>query len=176
MANFRLNIRKMERNDIPFIIEWSKNKNHIKHFHMPLPSNAESGNQWFQRLLIDKTRDDYVIGITDEDGNKKPIGLIGLCNIDEINKKCEYYVFIGSSEFLRRGIAYRTSAEIISNCFENLDFNKVTAYVDRDHYEAQRLVEKLGFRKEGILADDIILDDNTFTDRYVYGILSSAKK
>ena len=54
-----------------------------------------------------------------------------------------------------------------------MGYNKVTLSIDTDHIEAQRLAEKLGFRKEGMLTDDILLDNGSFADRYVYGMTAA---
>lgn len=173
MANYRLSIRKIERSDMPAIITWARNQNLMKYLHIALPHNEQNGNQWFQRSLIDRTRDDFVIHAVNEEGERTPIGLLGLFNIDENNKKAEYYILIGNSEFTRRGIASRASAEMLGNCFKLLNYNKITVMVDKDHYEAQKLIEKLGFRKEGLLTQDIISDSGEYIDRFIYGITKS---
>lgn len=172
MVSYRLSVRKMERGDIPYIVQWAGNKAVTRHFHIPLPQTEQEGNQWFQRSMIDRTRDDYLIYITEDEGKKYPIGMLGLCHIDDENRKAEYYVLIGNPEFLRRGIAYRTSGEMLNNCFKNMDFYKIYACVDKEHFEGQKLAEKLGFRKEGILQGDILLPDGTPVDRVYYGLLS----
>lgn len=158
---------------MPAIITWARNQNLMKYLHIALPQNEQNGNQWFQRSLIDRTRDDFVIHAVNEEGERTPIGLLGLFNIDEGNKKAEYYILIGNSEFTRRGIASRASAEMLGNCFKLLNYNKITVMVDKDHYEAQKLIEKLGFRKEGLLAQDIISDSGEYIDRFIYGITKS---
>lgn len=173
MASFRLSIRKAERSDIPAVIAWSGNQALTKHFHTQLPAGEQAGAQWFQRSLIDRGRNDFIIHALYEDGTKKPIGMVGLFNIDEHNRKAEYYILIGQPEFTRRGIAYRTTCEMLANCFETLGYNKVILSIDTDHIEAQRLAEKLGFRKEGMLTDDILLDNGSFADRYVYGMTAA---
>ena len=169
MANFRLSVRKIEKGDLPVLVSWAKNSALIKHFHVPLPQTEQAAGQWFQLSLINKLRDDFVIYVADEDGNKKPIGMMGLFNIDEQNKKAEYYVIIGDSQFIRRGIAYRTSMEMLSKCFGELGLNKIVLHIDIEHYEAQHLAEKLGFRREGILSQDILLEDGAPQDRLLYG-------
>ena len=173
MASFRLSIRKAERSDIANVIKWADNKTLMKHFHMGLPNNEQAGAQWFQRSLIDRSRNDFIIHALCEDGTKKPIGMLGVFNIDESNKKAEYYILIGEGEFTRRGIAYRTTCEMLANCFTALGYNKIVLSVDTDHIEAQRLAEKLGFKKEGMLADDILLENGSFADRFVYGMTAA---
>lgn len=170
MANYRLSIRKMEREDIPSLLAWTKNRTLTRHIHFPLPQNDNEGNKWFQLSLIDKTRDDYLIFVVDENGQKQAIGMLGIFNIDEANKKAEYFILIGHQEFVRRGIAFRTSGEILENCFKTFHYNKIVTFIDKEHYEAQRLAEKLGFRREGLLAEDARAEDGTFIDRFAYGL------
>lgn len=175
MVSYRLSIRKIERADIPYLVYWANNKARTKGFHGYLPKTENEGNQWFQRSLLDKTRDDYVIYAIEEGGNKYPIGLIGLVNIDDDNRKGEYYIIIGNEEFLRRGIAFRTSNEMIVNTyFKNFEFSKLYARIDKDNYPAQKLAEKLGFRKEGIMLADVLVDGEPI-DMIYYGLLASDK-
>lgn len=176
MVSYRLNIRKIERCDIPFLVQWASNRAHTKFFHGYLPKNESEGNKWFQRSLLDRSREDFVICATEENGDKYPVGMLGLVNIDDANRKAEYYVIIGNEEFLRRGIAYRTSSEMIKNtCFKGFEFNKIYTCIDKDNYPAQKLAEKLGFRKEGIMLQDIVSDNGTTVDRIYYGLLSADK-
>jgi len=173
MVSYRLSIRKVERNDIPYLVDWGCNHAHIKGFYGYLPKTVDEGNKWFQRSMLDKSRDDYIICASEENGNKYPIGMLGLINIDDANRKGEYYVIVGNEEFLRRGIAYRTSNEIIKNTyFKNFDFNKVYCKIDKDNYPAQKLAEKLGFRKEGVMLSDIIIGNGTAVDMIYYGKLA----
>ncbi len=176
MVSYRLNIRKMERSDIPFLVEWNNNHAHIKGFHGYLPKTLNEGNKWFQRSLLDKSREDFMICATEEDGNKYPIGILGVINIDDVNRKGEYYILIGNEEFLKRGIAYKTSNEMIKNtCFKSFEFNKVYACIDKENYPAQKLAEKLGFRKEGVMLSDLVLENGQTVDRIYYGLLASDK-
>ena len=65
---------------------------------------------------------------------------------------------------------------IKATCFKGLELNKVYVRVDKENYPAQKLVEKLGFRKEGIMLSDIVLENGTFADMIYYGMLSSDSK
>ncbi|MBR2861347.1 MAG: GNAT family N-acetyltransferase [Clostridia bacterium] len=177
MVSYRLSIRKVERSDIPYLVEWANNHSHVKGFNGYLPKNINEGNKWFQRSLLDKTRDDYVIYVFEEGGKSYPIGMLGLINIDDVNRKGEYYIIIGNEEFLHRGIAYRTTNEMVKNTyFKNFDFVKVYARIDKENYPAQKLAEKLGFRKEGVMLSDILLENGTPVDRIYYGLLASDKQ
>lgn len=173
MANYRLSIRKMEREDIPAVLLWAGNRTLTKHLSFSLPQTETDGNRFFQLSLIDKSRDDFLIFVVDEEGTKRAIGMLGLFNIDEKNRKAEYYILIGDQDFSRRGIAYRTSGEILENCFKLFHYNKITAHIDKDHYEAQRLAEKLGFRREGLLAEDFRTPEGTYVDRFAYGLTAA---
>lgn len=177
MVSYRLSIRKVERSDIPYLVEWATNHSHVKGFNGYLPKNINEGNKWYQRSLLDKTRDDYVIYVFEEGGKSYPIGMLGLINIDDVNRKGEYYIIIGNEEFLHRGIAYRTTNEMVKNTyFKNFDFVKVYARIDKENYPAQKLAEKLGFRKEGVMLSDILLENGTPVDRIYYGLLASDKQ
>ena len=59
---------------------------------------------------------------------------------------------------------------MLGNCFKLLNYNKITVMVDKEHYDAQKLAEKLGFKKEGLLIQDILPEGGEYIDRFIYSI------
>jgi len=54
--------------------------------------------------------------------------------------------------------------------FDTLDLNRVQAEVDTRNPASYRVMEKLGFLREGLLREDCIVDGEV-SDTYVYGLL-----
>ena len=98
-----------------------------------------------------------------------PVGLIGLLNIDRKNLKAEYYIVIGEKDYRGLGIAKRASLKLLKYAFEELKLNKIYLYTEVDNVSAQKMFEKVGMRKEGLLKDDLYYN-NRYVDRYIYGI------
>jgi ribosomal-protein-alanine N-acetyltransferase len=70
-----------------------------------------------------------------------------------------------------QGIASEALAAIVRFGFEQLDLNRVYAQTIADNHESVRLLERLGFRREGTFRKHSWEDDGTFHDSAMYGLL-----
>ena len=70
------------------------------------------------------------------------------------------------------GQGYGTEAAraLLEWAFDTLDLNRVQAEVDTRNPASYRVMEKLGFVREGLLREDCIVDGEV-SDTYVYGLL-----
>jgi RimJ/RimL family protein N-acetyltransferase len=161
-----VSIRKFEKRDIPNKIMWINDDRNNKYLHYDLPLEYEKTCRWFEAIKEKTNRYDAVIEV---DGI--PVGLIGLLSIDEKNRKAEYYIIIGSHEYKGKGIATAASKLILKYGFDQLGLNKIYLFTEIENITAQKLFEKIGFKKEGLLKKDLIHNGRKI-DRYVYGLLA----
>lgn len=106
--------------------------------------------------------------------NNQCIGYGGLTNVDWISKKAEISFLIDTS--------YSNDKIIYEECFNNflefikiivfneIDFNRIFAetYDIRPHHI--EILEKNGFKKEGILKENVVIS-NKFVDSKIHGFL-----
>jgi D-cysteine desulfhydrase len=157
-------IRKFEERDIVNKINWINDERNNRYLHYDLPLKYENTCHWFKRNQKRTDRYDAVIEV---DGI--PVGVIGLLSIDRNNSKAEYYITMGSHEYKGRGIATEASRLILKYAFDQLGLNKVYLFTEVENTTAQRLFEKVGFKREGVLRSDI-KSRGQFVDRFVYGV------
>jgi ribosomal-protein-alanine N-acetyltransferase len=55
----------------------------------------------------------------------------------------------------RKGIAIEAVSAMLDFCFAELGIHRVQAFIHPDNAASRRLVEKLGFRYEGLLRDNL---------------------
>lgn len=160
----KVSIKKFENSDIPNKIRWINDplNNEFLHYDLPLEFNKTS--VWFENNKNRKDRYDAVIEV---DGVS--VGLIGLLGIDTKNKKAEYYITLGEREYLGKGIAKKASILILEYAFTELGLNRVYLYTEIDNTSAVKLYERVGFKCEGVLRNDL-LSKGRYVDRYVFGI------
>ncbi|HEX3004917.1 MAG TPA: GNAT family protein, partial [Angustibacter sp.] len=67
---------------------------------------------------------------------------------------------------------YATEAALalLAWAFETLDLNRVQAETDTRNLASARVLEKLGFVREGTLREDCVVDGDV-SDSWVYGLL-----
>ncbi|MDO5026715.1 MAG: GNAT family protein [Tissierellia bacterium] len=156
-------LRYFEISDIENKVKWINDSKNNEFLHYDIPINYEGTLNWF--LNKQKNREDFVI-----EYEESPVGVIGLINIDNYNKKAEYYITIGSHEHKRKGIASGSSLLLLRHAFEELGLNKVYLNVDADNTSACKLYEKIGFKCEGTFKDELFFRGK-FIDRKRYAFL-----
>lgn len=160
----KVEIRKFQEKDIPNKIKWINDSKNNQYLHYDLPLEYEKTLEWFNR---NKDRTDRFDAVIEVDGVS--VGIIGLLSIDYKNRKAEYYITLGEEKYKGKGIAKLASIKLLDYAFKELNLNKVYLYTEVANKKAQILFERLGFKKEGILKQDIKNRD-IFVDRYIYGI------
>lgn len=160
----KVSIRKFDKTDIANKVNWINDPRNNSFLHYDIPLEIEKTEAWFEG---NKNRTDRYDAVIEADG--KPVGLIGLLCIDQKNKKSEYYVTIGEQDYLGRGVASSASKLLLEYAFVELGLERVYLYTEVDNVDAIRLYERIGFKREGVLKNDLF-SKGRFVDRYLYAI------
>ena len=161
----KVNIRKFERTDIPKKVEWINNPENNQFLHYDIPISIVGTERWFDSHQGEETRYDAVI---EADG--VPVGTIGLLSIDRKNSKAEYYIAMGEVDYKGKGVAKEASRLILEYGFEKLDLNRIYLFTEVENVAAQKMFERVGFVREGVIRQDI-LSHGRNADRIAYGFL-----
>lgn len=123
-------------------------KNHIKDFNI-------SGT-WFQLLIIDQ-----------DSGNV--IGDIGVHFIGSDGQQAELGITVAKDHH-GKGYASEALEGIIGYLFTELGKHRITASVDPRNTASMRLMERIGFRKEGHFVKSLFWK-NEWVDDVIYALL-----
>jgi len=96
----------------------------------------------------------------------KFIGSAGLHNLDESNRNAELG-YVVSHKYKNRGFATEASSEILRFGFENLKLHRLYARVFPGNKPSARVLEKLGFVKEGTMKQSVYMN-NRYHDTILY--------
>ncbi len=97
------------------------------------------------------------------------IGTGTLCNLDVQNRRAEIGYALARSEW-GRGVMSRVLPVLLRFGFETLDLHRIEADVDPRNPASIRLLERLGFKKEGYRRESYILNGE-IQDAVNYGLL-----
>ena len=161
----KVTVRKFEFDDIPNKVRWVNDDRNNQYLHYDIPISIKKTEEWFYSHKGETTRYDAII---EADGI--PVGTIGLLGIDYKNSKAEYYIAMGEPNYKGKGIAKEASQLVLKYGFETLGLNRIYLLTETKNYVAQILFERLGFKKEGCLRNDIF-SHGRFADRFAYGML-----
>jgi len=136
-----------------------------------------------------KTAEDaavYIAGATDGDFGKEGTwfqlavrvkdteslaGDVGLHFLDADGHQVEVGITI-SPEHQKQGLASEALATVLEYLFVDLKNHRVVASIDRENNASSRMLQKVGFRKEGHLVQSLLIDGE-WVDDVVFGLLAS---
>ena len=97
------------------------------------------------------------------------VGLVGLKDVDLGNRKSELGYWL-SEAYQHKGIITNSCQTLIKYAFNELDLNRIQVKVATENFKSQRVIERLGFNKEGIEREGE-LHKRGFLDLIVYSLL-----
>ena len=162
----RLVIRPMSVQDVPALKKWMSDRS-IYTYWGKGPSKAEMNPE----LLFEKAErptKSFHLGIAEKQNNE----VIGDLWVYLIENDRMAQIAIRLSE-AQQGKGYGTEAlsAMTKFCFENTQLQRLWTKVDVRNTASSRMLEKCGYRKEGLIRQGKMV--NTWCDYYVYGILAS---
>jgi UDP-4-amino-4,6-dideoxy-N-acetyl-beta-L-altrosamine N-acetyltransferase len=162
----KVSLQSLERKHLSKCVEWLNDPEVVETLSMSEPVSMESEQRWFDNHLKDEHS--KILAIETVDGEY--IGNIGLHNIDLHNRKAELGIFIGEKKYWGKG--YGTEAVLLGLklAFEGLNLNKVYLRTFINNERAQKCYEKAGFKKEGILRQDMFKSGD-YVDCIIYSVL-----
>lgn len=149
-----IKIRPLERKDLLLKVRWINDPEVHKYLHYEVPLNIEDTERWFERIVDDDSRYDFVIETLDFE----PVGLTGLIDIDYTHRTAEFYIVVGEKKYWSRGIGQEAAWLLVQWGFDELDVHKIWAITRSTNSASIALMKKMGFQIEGILREEKKVD------------------
>lgn len=146
----RLILRPLKPSDSEDLFEIFSDKHVMEYYNLPAFKNiSEAVNQVdvFISSLKNKTMIRWGIELKD---SRKLIGTCGLFSISEESRKAEMGYEL-NRKYWNRGIMTEALRTVMNFIFSQTDINRIEAFVEIPNTSSQKLLNKLGFTKEGIL-------------------------
>lgn len=99
------------------------------------------------------------------------VGVVGLHRIDVANKTTSIGYWLGA-DFQGNGIMTAACAALIDHLFFEFDLNRVEIRCAEANHKSQRVPQRLGFTKEGLLCEAEWLHDH-FSNSFLFSCLKS---
>lgn len=155
-------LRNLKVSDCDIIFNWIKNPELRKMTGTRGSIKYSTHLNWFEKKIND-TRNIIKIIIYDS----CPVGIVGTNEIDINNRNANIYIYIGSKEYRKKGIASKAIQLITEILFNEYDCHKIIAMIRSYNTASINLFEKCGFNCEGIQKDQVLYN-GVFYDRLLY--------
>ena len=167
----RLRVRPVTEDDLPALAAVNGDDEVTRYLPYASWRSADDGRAWLERMraleaaggarqLVVARRDDDIA-----------IGSMLLFRHDEPSARVELGYVLGR-EHWRQGIAREALAAVLRHVFGRLGLRRVEAEVHVGNVASQALLERLGFRREGLLRQRWVAKGHAY-DVVAFGLLSS---
>lgn len=130
-----------------------------------LPVSEQKQIEWINSLRADDIK--YIIEI-----KGIAIGMSSITGLDFKNSVANLNIKIKNDEYKGKGIGTRTIKLLIKFCFDELNLHCLTANILEYNILSQKLFEKCGFKKDGVLRSRVY-KRGKYHDVYAYSLLRS---
>lgn len=150
-----ISIRPITVDDTTNIVKWRNNEAVMSNFIFQHRFNNEMHLHWLNTRV--KTGEVCQFIIVDDESNSD-IGSIYLRDIDRLNNKAEYGIFIGEDFARGKGFGSMATKQILEYAFKVLNLNKVFLRAFCDNLNAINTYKRAGFIEEGVFKDEVFLN------------------
>ncbi|MGD8505154.1 MAG: GNAT family protein [Candidatus Bathyarchaeota archaeon] len=165
----RLILREMKLDDVDFYFRHFSNDEIIQGSCFPGPESLEAARQELKRYCIMPFQENRGIrwGIVRK-GDEELIGSCGYYDWNKTARRAEIGYDLDPA-YWGQGIMTEALRAVLEYGFGKMDLNRIQAIIDSENVQSLRLVERLGFRKEGVLRQNSYFGG--FRDDIVFSLL-----
>ncbi|KPN96047.1 GNAT family N-acetyltransferase [Lysinibacillus sp. ZYM-1] len=167
----RFILRKGVVDDSKDLFELYSNENVVKYLPLKLFDSVEDAIDeinWYEKIFKEQIGLRWVI---EETMTQKVIGTCGYLNYEKEHNRIEIGYDL-KPEYWGKGIMQEALSKIIHFAFTSMEINKIEAKIEPENKSSIKLLEKLGFYKEGVLRQHEF-EKGKYVDLAIFSILKS---
>jgi len=148
LAGERVRLRPPGEEDLALFVRWF-NDPEVRYWLAMSDApelTMEKEREWFEGLRADPDR---VVWCIEAEG--RPIGTLGLHEIDETLGRATLGISIGEKDYWGRGYGREAIRQALAYGFGELELRRIELNADEDNARAIRCYERCGFQREGLL-------------------------
>ena len=160
----RIDLRPIEEDDLEFLQAGINDPVVWRAIGHSKPINRDQEREFYEDVVCDEESVQLLIV-----ADSTPVGTIGLSGIDWVSQKAEVGYWV-APEHHREGYATEATALLVAYGFDQLGLHRIEARVFEFNDPSRRLLEAVGFTREGIHRDAAFVDGE-YQDVFWYGLL-----
>jgi [ribosomal protein S5]-alanine N-acetyltransferase len=166
----RLRLRQFREDDVEAMHGCFSNVESMRFWNTPLHTKHIESERAVRRF-IDCTPSYYRFWAVADKTTDRCLGLVNYHD-GHIRNKRVAIGYIVDPAYCRHGIATEAVSAMIGFCFQDLGLHRLQAFIHPDNAPSLKLIEKLGFRCEGLLRENLRVSEE-WRDDLLYARLST---
>jgi len=169
IAAERVHLRWLTRGDVDALYDVFSDPDVMRYWSSPPLQDREAAGRLLQQIQDHFERRDLFQWGVALNGDDRVIGTCTLCRLDAINKRAEIGFALGRTSW---GCGYMSEAlaALFGLAFDEMQLRRIEADVDPRNGASIRLLERLGFEREGHLRERWLVNGEV-QDALFYGLL-----
>lgn len=169
----RLILRALSLEDIDFLLRHFGDEDVNRYSSYENLKNREEAIDFYNRFIEPGKSTRFRLGIVLEETGEL-VGTLGYHNLSRRDHSAEIGYDL-SKVYWGKGIMTEAVVALIRYGFEQMNLNRIEATVDSENSRSIRLLERLGFMREGLLRERYYYKGR-FHDELIYSLLHRDKK
>lgn len=164
-------LRPIRKSDAGYFVEWYNDFDVIQYVGMYLPVTELEWVKAIEEFSIKRAGRETLFVIETIDGDSfKPIGTVGLHNINSVDRNAMFGIDIGEKDCWSKGYGTEAGQLVIRYGFEQLGLHRIRSEVFSFNERSIRLHKRLGFTREGCRREAVYVNGK-YHDEIYFGML-----
>ncbi len=139
-------LRPLMKSDMPTVVRWINDPDIREFINMPFSKTEAEEDEWFRAL----GRDDKNVTLAIETLEKVFIGVMGIHEINWIDRVATTGAFIGEKEYWGKGFGTDAKMILLEYAFHTLNLRKLCSRVVEYNRRSLAYSDKCGYRPDGV--------------------------
>jgi RimJ/RimL family protein N-acetyltransferase len=177
LTTARLRIRALRRNDAPALFTIWSDAEAMRYFSFAPMRHIDEARARVETTLQSSSSGKDLVCVVEALEPDDSGEVLGTCDLFHLHAQCRR-AEIGFSLQRRhwgKGLISEAAAAIVDHAFDNVKLNRIEADIDPRNVASARVLERIGFQREGLLRERWIVGDEV-TDSALYGLLRSDRR
>lgn len=149
----RIYLRPITMEDTERIVAWRNEERVRRNFIYQAPFTKEGHESWMRTKVANGEVVQFIICEKESD---RPVGSVYFRDMDPLNKKAEYGIFIGEADSAGKGIGTEAAKLAVAYARDQLKLHKLMLRVFADNQAAVKSYQNAGFLQEAYLKDEVL--------------------
>jgi len=171
----RLRLRQFQPRDVDGLHACFGDVEAMRYWNFPACRSKAETTRWIEILARTTSPHSYQAWALAEKRSDRCIGLVNYHHREAHNRRLEIGYILAPAHH-RQGLMTEALQALMAFCFDELHTHRIEAMISPDNLASIRLVERLGFAREGGPLRDYWRVGEQYRDVLIYGLIDSDRK
>lgn len=150
----RIVLRAPRESDAKYFTQWVNNPKVRKYLMSRMPKSLLAEKEWVTSISKPNRFPESIVMVIEVRGDNKPIGVMGLHNINWIDRNATTGSMIGNLAYHGKGYATDAKMHFLKYAFETLGMHKISSRAYAENVASIAYSKRCGYTQEAVLKEE----------------------